>query len=66
MGKKNTVFNHVVKHMLWNTLLLFYKISFDRMINSPNDIVPLSNASAIKWLGELIIRRHFDPKIDQH
>ena len=36
------------------------------MINSPNDIVPLSYASAIKWLGEFIIRRHFDPKIDQH
>ena len=39
--------------------IIFYKISFDLMINSPNDIVPLSYASAIKWLGEFIIRRHF-------
>ena len=45
--------------------IIFYKISFGLMINSPNYIVPLSYASAIKCLGEFIIRQHFDPKIDQ-
>ena len=28
------------------------------MMNSPNDILPLSYASAIKWLGEFFIRPH--------
>ena len=33
-----------------DTHYFFIKSVFDLMINSPNDIVPLSYASAIKWL----------------